>query len=88
MYLLTAISNDGEVILMHITEEDTIANVVTNILSTARTTSVTVTRLSEENIERNFKRTIRDSKNYFAPLHKQTRSKSMTISSPTTPLIS
>jgi hypothetical protein len=54
MYLLTAVSNDGEVILMQVSDDKTIGQVINNILSTARATNVNVTKLSEENIRRNF----------------------------------
>lgn len=54
MYLLTAVSHDGEVLLMQITDEKTIGKVINNVMSAPRSIHISVTRLSEDNVKRNF----------------------------------
>lgn len=80
MYLLSAVSNDGEVILMNVTKDETIASVVNHLLSTPRATSVTITRLSEENQKQNFIED-KDHPDIFKPLNSENRRGSFSVNS-------
>ena len=53
MYLVNAVSDDGEVMMLKVPDDNTIASVLTNLLSTTRAINVNVTRMSDENIKRN-----------------------------------
>ena len=53
MYLVNAVSDDGEVMMLKVPDDKTIASVITNLLSTTRAINVNITRMSDENIKRN-----------------------------------
>ena len=53
MYLVNAVSDDGEVMMLKVPDDKTIASVITNLLRTTRAINVNITRMSDENIKRN-----------------------------------
>jgi len=50
---VNAVSDDGEVMILKVPDDKTIASVITNLLSTTRAINVNITRMSDENIKRN-----------------------------------
>lgn len=53
MYLLNAVSNDGEVMILQVPNDAAMDGVIRRLFETERAVNVNITRLSAENIERN-----------------------------------
>ena len=53
MYLVNVVSDDGEVMMLKVPDDKTLANVITNLLKTTRAININITRMSDENIKRN-----------------------------------
>ena len=61
MYLLNAVSNDGEVMLLKVPSDATMDGVIRALFTTERAVNVNITRLSKENLERNIPNLIENS---------------------------
>ena len=64
MFLLNAVSDDGEVMLLKIPSDTAMDGVIRGLFSTDRAINVNITRLNAENLERNIPNLMESTKKY------------------------